>query len=247
LGGLRPPDEYVLRSLERSLADRLEAVRLASVQALGELGPAARRSVPAIVNILEISAPGVQVEAARALWRIEGTTANALPILLTALGNPQAHWQAALVLAEIGPPAQAAIPALVAALELEEVHRPSRTPASAALALARMGPAAVPKLAALLEHPRAAVRIGAAFALAGQGAAAERAVPGLLAMLDEDDGEARTAATNTLGAIGPGARAALPRLRLVARDPDEYLRAMAVAAIARISGAVPGASAADVN
>jgi hypothetical protein len=163
-----------------------------------------------------------------------------LAVLISALRHPQAHWQAALALAEIGAPAEAAIPALLDALQTEAVHRPSRTPASAALALWRMSAAAVPGLTSLLQHEKPAVRIGAALALGGHGAAARGAVPALLAMLDEPAGEARIVAANTLGAIGPQAGATLPTLAALGRDGDQYVRAAALAALNKVS---PPASA----
>jgi HEAT repeat protein len=176
----------------------------------------------------------MRLESARALWRITQEAQPIIPTLVNLLANPDAHWQAALALGEMGPSAEAAIPALLEKLRNEIVHRPSRTPGSATIALTRMGAAAVPGLVELLNHPLLPVRVGAAMALQGQGTHASPAVPGLLRMLEETHGEARIVAAATLGAVGPPAEAALPRLLELAEQSDNYLRAAALAAVNRI-------------
>jgi len=235
LGAIGRDTPGVAEALARALTDPADHARLAATRALGELGPVARPVAPALLGVLRQPNPALRVEAARARWRILHGTEEVLPVLTSALRNPQTHWQAALALAEIGAPADEAIPALLDALQTEAVHRPSRTPASAALALSRMSAAAVPGLTSLLQHEKPSVRIGAALALGGHGAEAREAVPGLLAMLEEPDGEARIVAANALGAIGPQASAALPTLAALGRDGDEYVRAAALAALNKVS------------
>jgi len=222
-------------ALTAALLDTDQMVRLAAARSLGELGPVAAASTPALAQCLVETHPEVRVEAARALWRIEHRTDRPLPVLVASLRDQQVHWQAALALGEIGAPAEAAIPALLEALENELVHRPSRTPASSALALARMSPAAVPGLVLLLSHHESYVRVGAAIALAGQGINALPALSRLLELLDDPDPEVRLTVTGALGAIGTEARAAVPKLEAMIQDGDEITRTMAQSALNHIS------------
>lgn len=247
LGAIGRNSPPAVQALAGALTDCAASARLAAVRALGELGPAARSASTAVLAVSRQSDPALRVAAARAWWRIQRRAEEVVPVLVSALRDSQAHWQAALALAEIGAPADEAIPALLDALQTESVHRPSRTPASAALALSRMSAAAVPGLTSLLQHDKPSVRIGAALALGGHGAEARDAVPALLGMLCEPDGEARIVAANTLGAIGPQASAARPTLAAVARDGDEYIRAAALAAINKVSPAAGAAEARTVE
>jgi HEAT repeat protein len=235
LGQIDTGSERVIGALADLLADPAPPVCGAAARALGQIGPAASPALPRLDLCLAGPDPYLRVEAARAVWRIGRQAGRVTPTLIAGLRDPQVHWQAALALAEVGARAEAAIPALLEALELEVAHRPSRTPASAALALARMSPAAVPGLVRLLGHEKPWVRVGAALALAGHGEEARAAVPSLVRMLEDPDGEARITASNALGAIGGAASAAIPRLVEVAQDSDEYVRAGALAAINRIS------------
>jgi HEAT repeat protein len=229
----------VVDRLGQTAADPVPEVRLAAIVPLGGPGvePAAARSV--LGRLIKDPEPRVQVQAARALWRQTGETNEAVPVLVAQLRDYEVHWQAALALGDMGPAAAAAIPALLEALEQEAVHRPARTPASAAVALARMGPAAVPGLTIRLHHEKAWVRLGAATALAGHGPEARPALDGLLAMLADPDPEARMVAAAALAAMGSSARDALPRLAAMAETSDEYLRASAQNAMTRIQSGTP--------
>lgn len=238
LGKIGSGNPIVPTALAAALSDPDPAVRISSALALGRLGTDARPVLHELGARLEDPVAMVRVEAARALWRIEAQPDRVVPTLVAAMRCRDAHWQAALALGEIGQPAQDAIPALLDALQTESVHRPSRTPASSALALGKMSPAAVPGLVELLRHGDPSVRIGAAMALAGHGQHAYPAVPGLLEMLDETDPEARVTASSALGAIGPAASDALPKLEAIAEQSIEYLRAAALEAISRIRPSV---------
>jgi HEAT repeat protein len=158
------------------------------------------------------------------------------------------QYAAREALADLGPDAAAAIPALIAALE----HEPSYTywarrgsclvwlPAHycSAKILARIGPAAIPALVEALDDRSAAVRMGAVYALGLMGAPAEPAVAPILAsMKAEDDRSAephqfRELAAWSLGKIGPAA--ALPALRQAQSDDNRRVRKYATEAIRAI-------------
>src|SRR5262245_24698447 len=76
---------------------------------------------------------------------------------------------------------------------------------TAADALGRIGPAAVPALAQALKSEDADVRLKAVQVLARMGSDAKEAVPDLVVLLDDPDERIRKAATRTLGRIGPEA------------------------------------------
>ncbi|HVM49459.1 MAG TPA: HEAT repeat domain-containing protein [Candidatus Acidoferrum sp.] len=107
-------------------------------------------------------------------------------------------------LGEIGPPAGAAIPALLQVLE--GADRPSRP--SAALALGRIQrepQTVIPRLAALLGDSQDGVPEMAATALGLWGSRAKAAVPKLLPLLKAPDRELQAAAATALKQICPEA------------------------------------------
>jgi HEAT repeat protein len=151
-------------------------------------------------------------------------------------GKPGERVIAAEMLADLGPKAEGAIPALV------EVIRDTPTPLpippgsetkwtreeSAAHflleatwdALARIGPKAVPALAELLAHKDAEIRGRAAATLATFGPNAVDAVPALIKRLGEGENQwVCSNALEALAAIGPKAEAAIPALIKTVLDP----------------------------
>lgn len=83
---------------------------------------------------------------------------------------------------------------------------------TAADALGRIGPAALPQLVELLRSEQAEVRLIATQTIARMGSDAKDAVPALIPLLEDPDERVRKAATRTLGRIGPDAAAAVPEL-----------------------------------
>jgi HEAT repeat protein len=228
-------DPLARRALSSALRDESEQVRIAAAEALGGSGATNDAVTEALRRRLQDSVALVRVAAARALWKMNHDAAPVVAALVSALGDSSAHWRAALGLREIGPEAaDLALPSLLDELQREATERPSRTPAAATLALARMGPKAVPGLVRLLASPEASVRTGAATALAGQGAGAAAAVPALVKLLNDPESEAQVVAADALGAVGPAAAQALTRLEAIADGSEGYLRASAQAAIVRI-------------
>ncbi len=94
----------------------------------------------------------------------------------------------AVALGVMGPAAKDAIPTLA------ELGRDPRVCGDAALALSRVGPAAIPALTELLKEQNDRVRADAAWALGMIGPAAREAIPTLAGMLKHGGNDAPTAA-----------------------------------------------------
>ncbi len=242
-------DPRVVVAVAARLRSPLESERRFAAKALGALGPAARVAAPALLTLAKSDRPGDRLEAARALRQLGLETDAAVAILGELLAEPVCRWEAASTLGELGPAAAAAVPRLLTMLETEQSHRPSRTPSMAALALGKMGSAAVPGLVPLLTNAASDVRVNAAVALTGLGTAAAPAVPGLVPMLRADDPEEQLTAANALAAIGPGAVAAVPELRRLAETASTqdvvvgHARSAARDALERIHGTAGDRSA----
>src|SRR6185436_4032113 len=82
---------------------------------LGKIGPPAKDAVPALTEVARRSPGRLPVLAARALWRIDANPDTCLPALNSVLAGNDEDTQvfAAQVLAEMGPKAKPAVPALV--------------------------------------------------------------------------------------------------------------------------------------
>jgi RNA polymerase sigma factor (sigma-70 family) len=93
-------------------------VRLWAAWHLGKMGSKARAQIPALEGALQDQCGLVRIEVARALWKISQHK-ETVPALCAALKDEDAstRYRAAEVLAEMGPAAKRAVPALVEALK----------------------------------------------------------------------------------------------------------------------------------
>ena len=90
-------------------------MRANAAQVLGEIGPDARASVPALRRLLVCKHDFTREQAAIALWRITRDT-NVVSLLVAELDrapNSMAYRQIVSALGEMGQPAKAAVPAVV--------------------------------------------------------------------------------------------------------------------------------------
>jgi len=151
-------------------------VRSAAIHALADLRSGDERVIPALIAALKDTDATVSSVAVDALVDLGETAVTALS---SALAKPESRGLAALALAHIGPKAQAAVPALVAALDDPTAH----VRREVITALAAIGPAAGRAAAAavakrLETDPDVRVRQAAAFAL-GQFGPQPPSVPAL--------------------------------------------------------------------
>ena len=150
------PDLVNVLSLTRSECPKLKGfevsrLREAAAVTLGEIGAAAKDAVPALVQQLDDERSGdVRVAAAAALWKITKHP-DAVPSLLTALGDSEriVRVKALDALREIGLEAPAVGPALLPMLEESDLGL--RAGAAAALWATTRDTRAVDTLVAMLE------------------------------------------------------------------------------------------------
>ncbi len=174
--------------------DRDYTVRVVAAASLGEIGPAAKNAVPALVQALSEKDREMRKHAATALYMIGPA---AVPGLVEALrdNNQEVGVWAATALGWIGP---AAVPALERAIK-------DRDPRVRVLAVAALGKAAgedaVTALVAALTDKNWEVRSGAARILGLIGPAAKDAVPALKQALRDNKREVREEAAMAIRAI----------------------------------------------
>jgi HEAT repeat protein/lysophospholipase L1-like esterase len=203
-------------------SDSSTGVRSAAAEAIGAMGPAGREVVPALFDALGDPSEAVRSAVAQALARL-GPTGEDVPHLLAVLHSTDGYVAAfaAWSLGNLRAEAKAAVPALVQALDRDDVA------VVAAGALARIGPAAgeaVPSLVAALGSPDSGRRWRAARTLGRIGPPAEGAVAALAAALGDPEPWVRANAAKALGRIGAAARSAAPALQRATGDPDAGVR-----------------------
>jgi HEAT repeat protein len=172
--------------------------RAGIVTALGNVGPAAKAAFPLLTEALEEKDPVIQVLAAVAIGKIQGTPESAVPALIQVLKNKSnehlkehltlrmpdpiglGHREsAAWFLGEIGPPAQDALPSLHEALSSKQIWLPVFA-ARAIWKIDHHAEAVLPTLLNLLKSGDSITRVLAIRALADIGPGAKPAVPALL-------------------------------------------------------------------
>jgi HEAT repeat protein len=177
--------------------------------------------------------PGGDLEAFLRAEELRGLGAKgkeAAPILIKALDDKNRLVREAAIetLGQLGAEARDAVPMLVPQLE-HDAYRPA-----VLKALAKIGGAGVPAIAAGLKDERVNVRAGAAEALGRIGSAAQSATPFLVAALDDKAPEVRRAAAEALGRIGGDAEEIRLALQSKLTDESEPVRFHAAEALIRL-------------
>jgi HEAT repeat protein len=215
--------------LSRALADADPTCRTIAARALGEIGAAAKKAAPALVEALTDPVPEARLAAAEALWLVDQDAAG-VPVLAEGLAAKDIPTRqlCARLLAHIGPSARAAVPALIKSLG-DESHLDVATDRELLRRLMNTGRDSDgnPRLPVDVRSP---VRSFAAAALARIGPDARPAVPALKALLrrtEKADGpeasralEVRVSAALALLELGAEAESVLPVLLEGFRDPD---------------------------
>jgi len=207
-------------------------LRLAAVEVLGQIGTAARQSLPGLIATLRgqygagLSAEEqteLQIAAADILMLLRSEANPAVPALIRAAQHPSPRMRrvAATTLGTIGPRADAAIPVLGELILFDDAEDVRD---AAAIALGGLGDPAIPALVTLLQDQDVDVRWRAADALGllpGNSPVVEQALD--LALAD-DAPVVRITALESLWALSRNAARVAPIAVGYLTDDDRQIR-----------------------
>ena len=97
-----------------------EARRGFDASRLGQLGPAAKAAVPALIQAVKGNDPAIRVPAVLALGQIHSDPDVVIPLLIGLLDDDRLNGKAAMALGDFGSLAKAAIPKLVPMLKVPD-------------------------------------------------------------------------------------------------------------------------------
>ncbi|MEB3292145.1 MAG: HEAT repeat domain-containing protein [Synechococcales bacterium] len=168
---------------------------------------------------------------------LNATAPTSIEQWISTLENPKAplpkRIQAMQAIANAGPDAEMAVPALTEALN-DRNPKIRLTSAQTLGAIGARAKAAVPELMIALKDPNEAVRMGATAAINKLGPIAKAAIPGLMEALSDTSPGVRSNAIFALASMGSEAKVALPHLMEALTDPDPDIRKGAIAALGRL-------------
>lgn len=254
LGNTKPATDVEIDQAIKQLAGADREVRHKAAERLGEAGPAASRTIPALIAALNEEARRPKAEAEMGATTEEdyggclvrvlaGFGKTAVPLLIEILKKDADVRPYVLgVLERIGADAEAAVPVVVS-LGKEADHE---TRASAIGTLGKIGrrsPQAISAMIVALGDGFQPVRAKAVRALGECGPAAKEAVPALVrAWKEEKNDSVRQGILDALGLIGPNAKDAVPMLTEALHHNEPIIRWCAARALGRI-GPAAGAAA----
>jgi HEAT repeat protein len=231
---IAPGAKLVLEPLLRALHDDSRQVRDASVQALCGVGPPA---VAALVKVLDDPDANTRSCAVWALRGMRPFPAEAANAMIKLLSDPDREVRRLAIwsIPVLGPEATLAIKPLLEAMRGAD----DNCRQEAAMALARIGRAAVPRLIVTLkadDDPK--VRASAALALGQMTPIPPAAMPHLIAALRDKHERVRGTAAYGVAAFGPKAENAVPALlEMIATDSHSPAAIRALGAVGPASKA----------
>lgn len=215
--------------------------RLASIEALGRIGPARPEVVPAITRALDAGLSGAAdpdtleraIAAAEMFELFGGHAASATPSLIRATTSDSVFLRraAANTLGLIGPAAGPAIPALADLVLFDDV---AEVRDLAARSLGRIGPDAEPILVQLLEDPDPEVRIRAATACRELRSASPVTIAALKAAAGDPDAAIRVASLDSLWSVTRDTSFIAPLALAELTSDDREIRMRAVQILERL-------------
>ncbi|GEM_PF-23583 len=199
-----------------------------------KMGAVRKAVVPHIVDLLRDPEEEADIRCwAACFFHGRGEDAAlAIPVLLSVLGDQSRSLRESAIrtLGSFGPEARKAVPLIVEALGNEaEILRSAARGALKTICRDSIAP-----LLDALDHPKAAIRAGAASVLGSIGEGVVSAVPRLAERLGDEDASVRERAAEALGRMGPGARKAIPALSVLCWDPVLRVRFRASVALLKM-------------
>jgi HEAT repeat protein len=231
-----PAAKYAIAELHEALSDTDPLVRVKVAEAIWKVErPGPGVILPTLNKALKDQNAEVRAAACGAIGMLGAKGKAAVPVLVEALKDKDVGVVLAAVsaLGDVGPAAKDSAPNLLALAGYPDfiILEPI-----VGAALAGMGEAVVPVLAAALKEASPERRRVAAYALGSMGPEARGAVKALSLALRDETWAVRTLAARALGAVGKEAQAALPRLRDATADPDPMVRIRAALAVWQVGG-----------
>lgn len=220
-----------------------DVVRLVTLEALGRIGPADPRTLPAVIETLQLpAAEDEQAEAERMERRVaaaevlelfRGYAASAAPALMVACTDESELLRRAAVktLGRIGPAAEPALPTLIDRLLFDESEDVRDL---AAQSMAAIGPAAEPYLRQLLRDPELDIRWRAADALGRLSRADPSTLDALTAALADDAPRVRLLAAEALWNLTGDSAPVIDTIVAELGHPDREARMQSVRILERI-------------
>lgn len=202
------------------VADEDADVRTSAVNALAEIGPAAKDAVPAVVRALKDSEPGVRRAAVAALAKV-GAGDDAAAALLDALKDKDGDVAvAAGKMLQNGRKLTKEQVPLLADVAKNGPPAARRFAVGVLVGLGAESPDAVTVIGRSLTDQDKGVRLEAVRGLGKLGASAWRVAPELGKVARGPNKEVQKAAVLSLGKIGPKAIAAVPDLIALLHNED---------------------------
>ncbi len=173
LGTVNAPGPPLLAGLGAAIADASVSVRRQALLSLQRHGEKSLPCVPQLVSALHHEESAFRILVIESFRPIIHDVTQLVPPLLKALkdADREVRRVAAYELGEIGPPAQAAVPALFNLMEDDEDRYAAR------ISLAKIGPHDLPLLVEKMKHESPFVRLAAIEGMNNLGIDALRAVP----------------------------------------------------------------------
>lgn len=230
LGQIGPAAKSAAEPLAKLAFHKEAVVRREAVKAYRSIRPGPEVSIPLFTKLLEEAEPEIRTQVMTAMAE-EGKAV--VPALIQALGSEKSAYWACVVLSDIGPDAQQAVPALVKVVQSDQLLDVRR---EAVLALAAIGPAAadaVPALTHLLEDKDEILDGAAVFALGAVGPKAKAAEANLKKLAEDEKSPPflKTVCLWALARINPEDKQlqgeVVPRLVEALKAPDARIRAAA--------------------
>jgi HEAT repeat protein len=203
LGLIGPDAAEAMRPLARLVFAPNPLVRREAIKAIRKIHPNSPIALRLLGKAMESDDPQVRAHALEALTQAGEA---ALPLLIRALNDEKTDYWASLVIAEIGPKAAAAVPALIKVLKEDDEPEDRR---EAILALAAIGEASEPAVPTLIDVVKSkdAVLLGPTlYALGRIGPKAKEAQPVMEALAKASDTPPAIVATVAwaMAKINPG-------------------------------------------
>lgn len=217
-------------------------------EVLGRIGKSAKAASPTLTALLQEKDPLTRLQAAIALWQVEGKADPIIAVLIEALKDPSLGQTQTVIFPPYSPLSSPRTEArsFVTYVERGQVSFTVNIATVRRQGVEILGEirpearAAIPALRETLTNKNHPERFSAAVALWRIERSAAAVVPTLIeALKDKRHAADRRLAATMLGQIGPEAKAAIPALIEVLKDPDTVLREAATEALTKVYAETP--------